>query len=156
MSERRRQLAAVHARDIPRSTRWACFALLCIIAIAMLFVDNRAKEIPELHRLRTMLASQGIPCSSAHYWWSDPKGRWTLSCSEFEIDSFNNPAEVATFIKRYTAPRQADLLRRFGASSYVVLGRRWLLITPRRQTASVVAQTTGGRKIVVSKSGSPD
>jgi hypothetical protein len=154
MSERRRSPASVHVRHIPRSTRWACLSLICIIAIAMLFADRRAKEIPEIRRLRTLVASQGIPCNSSHYWWSDPKGRWTLSCSEFEIDAFNNPAEVATFITRYTAPRQADLLRRFGASSYLVRGRRWLLITPNSRTASIAAGATGGRKIVVSTSGS--
>ncbi|MEA2507807.1 MAG: hypothetical protein QOH48_2425 [Actinomycetota bacterium] len=139
-------------RHLPRSTRWGCFALIGIIVLAMLIADPQAKEISQIRRLRTLLAAHGISCNSVNYWWSDPKGRWTLNCTSYEIDAFNNHAEVAMFIKRYKAPRQADLLRRFGASSYLVRGDRWLLITPTGRIASVAAGATAGRTIVVSAS----
>jgi hypothetical protein len=152
MHERSQARRTARSHHVPRSTRWACFALIGIIVLAMVIADPRAKQIHQIDRLRGLLGAHGISCDSANYWWSDPKGRWTLNCTSYEIDAFNNGAEVATFIKRYKTPRQADLLRRFGASAYVVRGNRWLLITPTGRIASVAAGATSVRTIVISAS----
>ncbi|MDP9226733.1 MAG: hypothetical protein M3P18_23410 [Actinomycetota bacterium] len=139
-------------REVPVSTRWGCTALIGIIAIASVIIDPRAKPTPQIRRLRTVLAAHHISCESPYYWWSEPKGRTTLNCDRFEIDAFNNPAEVATFVHRARSPRQADVLRRFGASAYLVAGRRWLVITPSSRIAYVAARALGGRTLVISKS----
>ncbi|MDP9225108.1 MAG: hypothetical protein M3P18_14930 [Actinomycetota bacterium] len=127
-------------------------ALICIIAIASLIIDPQAKPTPQIRRLQSVLTAHGISCDSPYYWWSEPKGRSTLNCDRLEIDAFNNPSEVATFVHREKSPRHAGVLRRFGATAYLVVGRRWLVITPSRRITSVAASVLGGRTLVVSNS----
>jgi hypothetical protein len=137
-------------RRIPTPTRWASLALLCVVIVAVVIIDPRANPPSEIRHLQSLLSAKGVPCTRPYYWWSDPKGRSTLNCDRYELDVFNNAAEVTTFTKRQRARRQASLLRRFGASSYFVRGQTWVLITPSSQLASVAAGATGGRTIVIS------
>jgi hypothetical protein len=137
-------------RRLPIATRWACAALAGIIVIAVVLIDPRTEPPSKIRHLQALLSAHDVDCSSPHYWWSDPKGRATLNCFRFEIDVFNNASEVTTFTTRQRAPRQANLLRRFGASSYFVRGPTWLVITPSRRIAGMAAGATGGRTIVIS------
>jgi hypothetical protein len=131
-------------------TRWASVALLCVVIVAVLIIDPRANPPSRIRHLESLLSAQDVHCTSPYYWWSDPKGRSTLNCHRYELDVFNNAAEVTTFTKRQRARRQASLLRRFGASSYFVRGQTWVLITPSSRLAAVAAGATGGRTIVIS------
>ncbi|HEX3327526.1 MAG TPA: hypothetical protein VHV50_11065 [Actinomycetota bacterium] len=135
---------------LPIATRWAYAALVGIVIIAALIIDPHTRPPSRIRQLQAVLSAHDIDCSSPYYWWSDPKGRATLNCSRFEIDVFNNASEVTTFTKRQRGPQQANLLRRFGASSYFVRGQTWLLITPSSRIASLASGATGGRTIVIS------
>lgn len=137
-------------RRLPVATRWACAALAGVTVIAVVVIDPHTRPPSKIRHLQALLGAHDIDCSSPYYWWSDPKGRATLNCARFEIDVFNNASEVTTFTKRQRAPRQANLLRRFGASSYFVRGPTWLVITPSSRIAAVAAGATGGRTIVIS------
>jgi hypothetical protein len=136
---------AIHAR-----TTWGVVVLVLMVLIAIVVVDPRAKPIPEIHRLRRLLASQHIACDRPQYWWSHPKGRSVLNCTLFEIDVFNNPAEVSTFVHRRNQHRHASVLRRFGVTSYLVIGHRWVLVTPSERIASRFASISKGRMQQVS------
>jgi hypothetical protein len=140
------------ARPVFRSSRiWGVVVLVLMILVAIVLIDPRAKPIPEIRRLRALLASQHIACDRPQYWWSYPKGRSVLNCTRFEIDVFNNHAEVTTFVHRRNQFRHASVLRRFGVSSYLVIGPRWLLITPSERIASRFASISKGRILQVSR-----
>jgi hypothetical protein len=139
------------ARSTRSSTTWGIVVLVLMILIAIVLVDPRAKPIPEINRLRTLMASQHIACNRPQYWWSHPKGRSVLNCTRFEIDVFNNRGEVSTFVHRRNQHRHASVLRRFGISSYLVVGPRWLLITPSEQIAIRFASISKGRILHISR-----
>jgi hypothetical protein len=135
---------------IRASTALGVVVLVLMILTAIVVVDPRAKPIPEIHRLRMLLASQHIACDRPQYWWSHPKGRSVLNCDRVEIDVFNNRAEVSTFVHRRNQHRHASVLRRFGINSYLVIGPRWLLITPSERIASRFAAISNGRVMPIS------
>jgi hypothetical protein len=139
------------ARPVRASTTLGVVALVLMILIAVVVIDPRAKPIPEINRLRTLAASRHIACDRPQYWWSHPKGRSVLNCTRFEIDVFNNRAEVSTFVHRRNQHRHASVLRRFGVSSYLVVGPRWLLITPSEQIAIRFASISKGRVLQISR-----
>jgi hypothetical protein len=139
------------ARPVRASTTFGVVLLVLMILIAVVVIDPRAKPIPKINRLRTLAASQHIACDRPQYWWSHPKGRSVLNCTRFEIDVFNNRAEVSTFVHRRNQHRHASVLRRFGVSSYLVVGPRWLVITPSEQIAIRFASISKGRVLQISR-----
>jgi hypothetical protein len=137
--------------ETPASTRWGCFLLMVIILIGAFVIDPHARPELAVTRLRRALAAAGVPCSSPHYWWSHPKGQSTLNCDRYQIDHFNNRAEVATFVGRATRPREAKPLKQFGVRSYLVIGPRWVVTTSSAEAASAATRAIGGRMLPVSE-----
>jgi hypothetical protein len=139
---------------VPKS--WAAAASGCVL-LALLAVlggtvlDARSHPGPVIDHVADVLRAGGFTCSDGQFWSIPPKGQSTLNCDRFEIDAFNNRAEVNRFVGWKVKPQDARVLRRAGVDSFIVKGSRWLLFTPSAQIAEELRSRAGGRLLTVSR-----
>jgi hypothetical protein len=127
-----------------------CALLVVASLLGGSLVDAKAEQGPVIARITQALAASGITCEDGQFWSIPPKGQSTLDCANFQVDVFNNNAEVERFLRWKVKPQDAQILRHFGRPSFIVRTRTWVVLTAKKHLARALLARTSGRMTTIS------
>jgi hypothetical protein len=128
-----------------------CLLLLLLCLVGATVPAAKAQPNAAIDHLTDILAAKHLSCGDGDYWSIPPKGQSTLNCDRFEIDVFNNSAEVHTFLRWKKKSQDVGFLKRFQLDSFVLRGPTWVLLTPSEPIAAALRAGAGGSLITIAR-----
>jgi hypothetical protein len=128
-----------------------CLLLLLMCLVGATVPALKTQPNAGIDHLTDILTTKHQACGDGDFWSIPPKGQSTLNCDRFEIDVFNNSAEVHTFLRWKKKSQDVQFLKRFHLDSFVLRGPTWVLLTPSERIATALRASAGGSLITIAR-----